>query len=96
MKEEDLSTLQKAMLDSWDKIVRGMFGRVEHAMTQPHVLLKPTLSQDGNMWCVLLGENLQEGLAGFGDTPEHACIDFNRKFKIAKLPAKDCKRDHSE
>ena len=27
---------------------------------------------DGNEWCALLGENLQEGLAGFSDTPAEA------------------------
>jgi len=26
------------------------------------------LSLDGDLWCALLGENLQEGTAGFGDT----------------------------
>jgi hypothetical protein len=24
---------------------------------------------DGDQWCALLGENLQEGEAGFGNTP---------------------------
>ena len=24
--------------------------------------------KDGNQWCFLYGENLQEGIAGFGDT----------------------------
>ena len=33
-------------------------------------LIEVTL--DGNKWCALLGENLQEGLAGFGDTPSEA------------------------
>lgn len=27
------------------------------------------LSIDGNKWCALVGENLQEGAAGFGDGP---------------------------
>ena len=35
-----------------------------------------TLSKDGNKWCWLLGENLQEGVAGFGDTPMKAAYDF--------------------
>ena len=30
------------------------------------------ISRDGNMWCALRGENLQEGEAGFGATPEIA------------------------
>ena len=39
--------------------------------------LKPTLSVDGNQWCFLYGDNLQEGVAGFGDTPNLAMMDFN-------------------
>ena len=27
---------------------------------------------DGNMWCALIGPDLQEGVAGFGTTPEQA------------------------
>ena len=39
--------------------------------------LRPTIKKDGNKWCVLYGENLQEGIAGFGDTPMQAVDDFN-------------------
>ena len=35
--------------------------------------------KDGNRWCVLQGENIQEGLAGFGETIREAVADFNRK-----------------
>lgn len=39
-----------------------------------------TLSKDGDMWCCLLGHDLQEGLAGFGTTPEEACKDFDERW----------------
>ena len=32
---------------------------------------------DGDKWCVLWGPNLQDGVAGFGDTPYLAVLDFN-------------------
>lgn len=48
-------------------------------------ILKPYLSKDGNQWCVLYGENLQEGIAGFGDSPFLAIIDFNKSFN-ATIP----------
>ena len=32
---------------------------------------------DGDVWCALYGENVQEGVAGFGDTPHKAVLDFN-------------------
>jgi hypothetical protein len=35
--------------------------------------------KDGNKWCVLQGDNLQEGIAGFGDTITEALEDFKLK-----------------
>lgn len=43
------------------------------------------LSIDGDQWCWLYGENLQDGIAGFGKSPYLAALDFNRNF-YAKLP----------
>lgn len=37
---------------------------------------------DGNKWCALLGEDLQEGLAGFGDTPSEALRDLADQVEI--------------
>lgn len=42
--------------------------------------LKPRIFIDGNMWCVLWGENLQDGIAGFGATPRLAVYDFNKAW----------------
>lgn len=36
--------------------------------------------KDGNVWCVLLGENIQDGISGFGNSPLNAIIDFNKNF----------------
>ena len=36
--------------------------------------------KDGNAWCVLWGEDIQEGIAGFGSTPYKAVIDFNKRM----------------
>lgn len=36
--------------------------------------LKPY--KDGNQWCILVGENLQEGICGFGDTIKDALCAF--------------------
>ena len=33
--------------------------------------------KDGDKWCVLYGDDLQCGIAGFGDTPEKAVIAFD-------------------
>ena len=46
--------------------------------------LKPKLSKDGNMWCFLYGTDLQEGVAGFGETPYKAMLDFEKNFREEK------------
>jgi hypothetical protein len=50
-------------------------------------MLKPVIEQDGDQWCVLYGENLQVGIAGFGDTPHKAVLAFNAEWhKKAIVP----------
>ena len=41
--------------------------------------IKPAY-KDGNSWCVLIGENTQEGICGFGETPKDAYIAFLKKL----------------
>ena len=43
-------------------------------------LLKPKLYRDGNVWCVLFGDNSIDGIAGYGETPMLAIYDFNKKW----------------
>ena len=44
---------------------------------RPSIMLRPSIAIDGNQWCVLYGENLQDGVAGFGDSPEKAMRAFD-------------------
>jgi len=44
---------------------------------RPSAVYRRRLFPDGNQWCALYGENLQEGVTGFGDTPDKACIAFD-------------------
>lgn len=53
---------------------------VEAAEFNLLALLKPSVSIDGDKWCVLYGEDLQNGVAGFGDTPYLAMLDFNKAW----------------
>lgn len=43
--------------------------------------LKPRVFIDGDKWCVLYGDNLQDGIAGFGSTPLEAVRDFNASWQ---------------
>lgn len=42
--------------------------------------LKPKLSLEGNQWLCLYGDNIQEGICGFGDSPYKAILAFNIEF----------------
>ena len=48
---------------------------------RPSVLFRPKLSIDGNQWCALYGDNPQDGVAGFGDSPTKAMWDFDRAWQ---------------
>lgn len=52
----------------------------EQAEYNLFAMLKPKLMKDGNQWCVLYGEDLQTGIAGFGNTPYNAILDFNSQW----------------
>lgn len=51
--------------------------RTESERQRPSVLMRPVLTLDGNKWIALYGENLQEGVAGCGDSPAEAMSDFD-------------------
>ena len=44
---------------------------------RPFVLLKPKMYKDGSAWCALYGDNIQDGVCGFGDTPHEASLNFD-------------------
>lgn len=53
----------------------------------PSAIYRPRVSIDGNQWCALYGDNLQDGVAGFGDSPATAMWDFDANWS-KKLGAK--------
>ena len=48
--------------------------------TMPSYLYRPKLAIDGNQWCALYGENLQDGVVGFGDSPYEAMEAFDKAW----------------
>jgi hypothetical protein len=46
-------------------------------MERPSVMLGAKIFKDGNAWCCLLGENIQEGVCGFGESPNKASAAFD-------------------
>ena len=50
---------------------------------RPSAVYRPTLTLDGNAWCALYGANLQDGVAGFGDTPAAAMAAFDEAWNAS-------------
>ena len=51
--------------------------KIEYNLFQ---ILKPKLYKDGDKWCVLYGDDIQEGICGFGETPYKAILDWNKQW----------------
>lgn len=58
------------------------------AFKAPSAVYRPALSIDGNQWCALYGANLQDGVAGFGDTPADAMRAFDKAWAGSKITAR--------
>jgi len=58
-------------------------------LSAPHSRMKPRVFPDGSMWCALYGDNLQDGVAGFGATPAAACADFDVNWNGQTLLQKE-------
>lgn len=65
----------------------GQYGEIleTHAMWGCISALEAKLSKDGNMWCFLWGDNLQNGVCGFGETIFEAAWDFYTNIKREKV-----------
>ena len=72
----DISYILPRAMDAMES-VRTEFEQSAYEQRRPFVLLRPRMYPDGNQWCALYGDNLQEGVAGFGDTPSKAALAFD-------------------
>lgn len=89
----DISTavenvIREANLSFYAERALGVVMAAVGEYERPFVMLRPALSIDGDKWCALYGENLQDGLAGFGASPADAFCAFDAAF-YAKLPQKE-------
>lgn len=60
-----------------DMTMQHLFQQAEYTLFS---ILRPKIYKDGNQWCVLYGDNVQDGICGFGDTPYKAVVDFNNSW----------------
>ena len=53
---------------------------VSDEMRRPSVMYRPSIFKDGYLWCALYGDDLQSGVAGFGQSPALAMADFDKNW----------------
>ena len=67
----------------WAEMAKAAIDSVAANYERPSAVFKPRLSIDGDQWCALYGDNLQDGVAGFGKSPADAMWDFDRNWSAA-------------
>lgn len=69
-----------------DSILKQIDSRIDQ-LTKLDLIekLKPKFSIDGDQYCYLYGESLQEGIAGFGSTANEAMGAFYLAFHNEKI-----------
>lgn len=63
-------------------IVMEQAGAVGYEMCRPSTLFRPRVFIDGDMWCALYGDNLQDGVGGFGKSVAEAMADFDKNWHL--------------
>ena len=46
-----------------------------------NIIYQISIAKDGNSWCALLGQDLQNGISGFGETVQQALRDLANKIE---------------
>lgn len=80
MMTEEHSSMAMNAISHEANMARGAVEDAAAEYQRHSVLFRPRIFIDGNKWCALYGENLQDGVAGFGDSPAEAMKDFDRNF----------------
>jgi len=63
-------------------VIQCSFADIASELTRPSILLRPKISIDGDQWRALYGDNLQDGVAGFGKSPDEAFRNFDENWRI--------------
>ena len=76
MNNQDSNMAAQAICFAAD-MIKNSWQLAASDLTRPSILLRPKLFIDGGQWCALYGDNIQDGLAGYGDSPAGAMHDFD-------------------
>ncbi len=85
--EQQFQAMLEQDLGTWIMAINAYLdgrAQVMAALERPSSRLRPALSIDGNKWMAMYGLDLQQGVGGFGDTPEEAMLDFDKNWLNAE------------
>jgi hypothetical protein len=68
---------QDVVMDAICHAARMTAETMQQEYCRPAVVFKPRIFMDGDQWCALYGDDLQNGVAGFGDSPDKAMRAFD-------------------
>jgi hypothetical protein len=71
------SAMREANVGHWAHMAFETLRETISRYEAPSAIYRPRLYKDGTDWCALYGDNLQEGVCGFGDTPAQAMAAFD-------------------
>ena len=87
MENQSIDLLCSA-IESYSRNVMVSFQTMIWEYERPSVIFRPKVFMDGNQWCALYGDNLQDGVSGFGNSPAEAVYDFDKSWS-AKLKVEE-------
>ena len=72
--------VRESGIESYVESFRQLGEELAEEMMRPSVMYRPKVFIDGDKWCALYGENIQEGVAGFGISPSDAMHAFDKEW----------------
>ena len=76
----EMSKLAEDAICFTSEVIRNEMCYAISQYTLPSVVYKPRVFIDGKQWCALYGDNIQDGVVGFGKSPAEAMWDFNKNW----------------
>ena len=85
MKKAIIATIHLYYGEPLEDKAKEMVAWLEKQVEKPtaeEILIKVGLKpyKDGDQWCILVGDNIQDGICGFGDTIEDALYEFLKEI----------------
>jgi hypothetical protein len=70
----------ECFLDELSRTFGNEIREIGYEYTRPSFMYRIIPYKDGEQWCALLGQNVQDGIVGFGDTPARALRSFDDAY----------------